>query len=145
MIKDFMLNDLTYGQRIELGTLFNCQPSEVEAIMKSYKIIYKEEPTLKQLTKYVKEDFEEMLEGLKYWIDAESEYLHYEPTPEEVAAGINQLKCPLSTAVSIGKDFGMMPNDVLQRPYSEIFTILWANCENSKFEKKLSKIMNKKH
>lgn len=144
MMKDWVLNDMSYQQRLSLGELFNRQPSETEAIMESYKIIYKKEPSLKDLAHYIKEDFEDMLEGLKIWIDSEAEYLHYEPTPEEISAGINQLKCPLSTAVSIGKDFGLMPNDVLERPYSEIFTILWSNNENAKFEKKLQKIMNRK-
>lgn len=136
---NWCLNEMTYSQRLELGVVLSSQTDTI--VFDCYKVVYGKDPSLSELMHF---ELEPLLKGIAEWINLESEYLHYEPTPEEIQAGINNQECPLATAVSIGKDFGIMPNDVLQRPYSEIFSILWANAEQRKFERKLNKIMSRK-
>ncbi len=137
----------SYGQRIELGKLFaDDEATDVDKFKGAFRICYDYEVRAVEF-KTLMPIFESIANGLKYWLEAENAMLASEPSADEVAAGCReyaQKVGELGQVVSIAKDFSILPNDLLKRPYSEIFGIMVADHERAKFEKRLNEVMTKK-
>ena len=137
---------LTYGQRIELGRILGDEKMYSsrrfrDAIVCLYPDAKPEYDT-EWLTVY-----EHILEGVKYWMEAERTMLHYDPTPEEVAAGCEQLGAkigPMMTVMTLAEKFGQDPDTILGWEYGKVFGLLYANLERSKFVARYQKICAKK-
>lgn len=137
---------LTYGQRIELGRIIGDEKMHssrrfLDAIACLYPDA-KPEYDAEWLTVY-----EHILEGVKYWMEAERTMLHYDPTPEEVAAGCEQLGAkigPMMTVMTLAEKFGQDPDTILGWEYGKVFGLLYANLERSKFDARYQKICAKK-
>lgn len=137
----------TYGQRIELGKLFADEnASDVAKFKGAFRIVYDYEVRAVEF-KTLMPIFEQIANGLKYWLDAENAMLASEPSADEIAAGCREYAekvGELGQIVSIAKDFSILPNDLLKRPYSEVFGIMVADHERAKFEKRLNEQLTKK-
>lgn len=137
----------TYGTRIALGGIFaDASMSEYRRLAAAFRELYGYSPRLvpprlrHRLLKGIAEDF-------KAWVDREQQLLAYDPTPEEERAGIKELARKVgdfSTVKALGKAFGKDPDEVLRWEYSKVFSILFTDLEEQKYERRLSKAQNAK-
>lgn len=136
----------TYGMRVELGKILSDeQRTDFEKYEQSMLCVYGVKPTPREYVKMFPY-FEGIIDGLRYWVDAETQMLHSTPSADEIAAGVEQYSSvgELATIVQLAKDFHVFPNDILKRPYSEIFSILLVEREKSDFERRLNDVIRKK-
>lgn len=136
----------TYGMRVELGKILSDeQRTDFEKYEQSMLCVYGVKPKPREYVKMFPY-FESIIEGLRYWVDAETNMLHSTPSADEIAAGVEQYSSvgELATIVQLAKDFHVFPNDILKRPYSEIFSILLVEREKSDFERRLNDVIRKK-
>lgn len=137
---------LTYGQRIELGDILSKEDTSIsEKYISTMKCLY---PEWKQTfsSKWV-EWFEEVVEGVRYWMQREATMLAYQPTAEELAAGINNLGKklgPMMTVMTLAEKFGRDPDEILQWDYGKVFGLLYADLEGFKYQKNYRKVMESK-
>ena len=139
---------LTFAQRIELGEIFgNGDMSEVEKFEQAIKCIYGKKIKPNQYGQYVGK-FRAIVEGLQYWCEAEARMLHNEPTADERAAGIEEYSKNIGifgTVKAIAKTFGQDPDDVLQWEYGKVFSILYTDLEDYKYQRRLNKVIERKY
>ena len=138
---------LTYGQRIELGVILsNGSKSEFEYFMESMECLYSRRPKARHIAKLMPQ-FNEVLSGLKFWIEQEQMMLRYEPSPEEKRAGISELSKKvgsMSTIKALAKAYGVDPDEILEWEYGKVFGILYTDLEESKFKARYQEELNKK-
>jgi hypothetical protein len=95
----------------------------------------------------VYEYVKDVITKLNTWSEKEKA-LHYEPTAEEVRAGINQISEKLqefATVDAIAKRMHISHDETLRLPYSTVYMMLLADLEHSKFERRLNKIYENKY
>ena len=80
---------MTYAQRIELGQIFASGKPESRIFREMFACLAPGH-TVKFSVKEV-EYYNEVIEGLLYWINRETKELQYKPTSDELAAGIREL------------------------------------------------------
>lgn len=141
---DLFTERFTFGHRLALGTaLQQKSPYDImQQIMSVLHGITIQPRHVRRLYNY----FQDILEKLEKWCEREK-LLHYEPSAEEKQAGIKQLG-------EILKEFGQVDSlavrmhishdDVLKLPYSTVFMILRKDLEQSKFERRLHKVYERK-
>ena len=142
---DLLSDKFLFGHRIELGKLIASGEDNnlIDGVMFAlyevkirpihYPIVYN----------HVKE----VLEKLKVWTDKERA-LEYVPTPEEREAGINVISEKVkefATIDAIATRMHISHNDALALPYSIVFLMLQKDLEQSKFERRLNKIYERKY
>lgn len=144
---DIKKGDLTYGQRIELGKILSdTEIGDFERFAQTIKCLYDERPKPIDAAKLLKE-YERIVEGIRFWVEVETQALHYEPTSEELAAGINEYSKAvgeLSTLHSIAKAFSQDPDVVYNWKYSKVFGILLNDLESYKYQQRLQKVHARK-
>ena len=141
--------DFTFAHRIELGKIFTTSKSEVEAFKKIFKCLYDIDIDFshKDFKKAVIH-FNEIVEGIKYWIEAETKMLKYEYTPEETSAGVSEYIKKVGefgTVKAIAKAYGKDPDEILKWKYGKIFGILYTDLEEHKYKKRLEKVIERKY
>lgn len=79
-------------------------------------------------------------------IDRENRYLSYEPEPEEIEAGMESFQKfgRLMTVDAIAKGDLLKHEQVINLPYSRIFTKLYMERERSEFQRRYHQIKNRK-
>lgn len=139
---DWESNDFTYGQRIELGEIFSEEEtSEYYKLCKAFKVMYGYSRKWLPVRMRVRK-FNGIALGLKGWIDKEREMLKYNPSSEEISAGIKELSEKvgnMSTIKQLAKAYSIDPDEVLKWSYAKVFAILYTDLEERKFEQKLNK------
>lgn len=91
---------LTYGQRIELGEILAREGSSIsEKYSAVMQCLYPD--WVQTFEKEWVAWFEEIVEGLRYWMQREATMLAYQPTAEEIAAGINNLGKKLGPMMTV--------------------------------------------
>ncbi|MCL2596259.1 MAG: hypothetical protein FWD66_01065 [Paludibacter sp.] len=144
---DIQGGKLTFGQRIELGKIFQTETNTRIIFNSVFECLHNFTPLAIEVPGLMKY-FESIIEGLKYWILIETELLHYEPSSQELEAGIMELGQSLGesgTVISLAKDFSIDPDAILTWEYGKIFGILRANLEQYNFEKKLNKVYERSY
>lgn len=132
---------MTFGQRIELGRILS-EPglSEYERFKQSMLCI---DPTWTvQDMKEGVEYFDEVLEGILYWIDREKVELKYNPSADELAAGIEVLSLrvgEMSTIMALAKDYSKDPDEILEWKYGKVFNILFTNLQSFLYRDRLER------
>ena len=138
----------TYSMRIELGKIFaDKEKSDLDKFKETFQVLYNHTPKATEYTKLLLH-FEQIVGDLVYWLEMEEKMLASTPSADEIAAGVreySQAVGELATLVTLSKDYHVFPNDVLKRPYSEIFGILYADSERAKFERRLNEVIMKKN
>lgn len=140
---------LTYGQRIELGEILAREGASIsEKCTAVMRCLYPDwVQTLKKeqlFTKEVVACFEEVVDGLRYWMQREATMLAYQPTAEEIAAGINNLGKklgPMMTVMTLAEKFGKDPDEILQWEYGKVFGLLYADLEGFKYQRNYRKVI----
>ncbi len=140
--------DLTYGQRIELGGIL-ANPkgrSEYELFMDTIECLYGRRPTPKEFKGAIPL-FKEAVEGLTFWMKAESEQLKYTPTQEEKDAGVERYAKEvgeIGTAYAIAKEFSLDPDVILNWKYGKVFGYLRKQKADGDFQRRYSEVMARK-
>lgn len=139
---DWESADFTYGQRIELGDIFSDEEvGEYTRLCKAFKCMYGYSRKWIPLRRRARM-FNEILDGFKGWIDKEQAMLKYNPSSDEMSAGIKELSEKvgnMSTIKQLAKAFSTDPDEILKWPYSKVFVILYTDLEERKYEEKLKK------
>lgn len=132
---------MTFAQRIELGQIItDTTVSEYQKFRAAMVCI---DPrwtmaSLKQSVAY----WQEVLEGIAFWVNREKTELNYKPNPEELAAGIDVLSKrvkEMGTIMALAKDYGRDPDEILGWKYGKVFNILFSNLETFKYNQALEK------
>lgn len=137
---------LTYGQRIELGQiLFDEKKSASQKYAAAMACLY---PGWTQTfaAEWIAR-YQEVIEGIEYWMKKEAAMLDYQPTGDELAAGFNDLGRklgPMMTVMTLAEKFSRDPDEILQWEYGKVFGLLYADLENFKFQRRYRRIMEKK-
>lgn len=134
---------LTYGQRIELGEILAREGASVsEKYTATMKCLYPD--WVQTFTPEWVAWFEEVIEGLRFWMERETTMLAYQPTAEEIAAGINNLGKklgPMMTVMTLAEKFGKDPDEILQWEYGKVFGLLYADLESFKYQRNYRKVI----
>ena len=137
---------LTYGQRIELGQiLFDPGKSMSRKFVEAMECLY---PGRKwDFTEKWVGCFNEVVEGIEYWMKKEGTMLNYQPSGDEIAAGFNDLGKklgPMMTVMTLAEKFSRDPDEILKWEYGKVFGLLFADLENFKFQKRYRVIVENK-
>lgn len=145
--------DMTYGQRIELGQIIDAhnksEDHPVDLVKKLITCLHKKCPrfTVANIKGYI-EYSEEILKGIKSWVDREQLSLHYDPTAEEISAGIRDLSKKIGdfgTIKALAKTYGQDPDEVLKWKYGKVFGLLYTDLEEHKYQVKYNKKIQEKY
>lgn len=139
------LDDLTYG---ELAQLQMCGDSSLDAITCFCRVIL----GVEDIRKILRCDAEQMA-GFIIWVTAEVERIgklfasvQRQPTPEEVQAGIYNLKHdPFKTADWYARRMGITKHEeAMNTKWIYYFKCMETDNENDEFRRKLNKILSQK-
>lgn len=139
--------EFTYGNRIALGSIFeDTETSDYEKLKRSFREIYGYSCRLLPIRRRVRV-LNDILKHLHEWVKREQELLHYQPTSEEVAAGIAEYSKrvgSLATIQAVAKKFATDPDEVLQWDYAKVFGILFNDLEEFKYNERYRRVMDEK-
>lgn len=142
---DIKGGQMTFGERIALGRIISGGQIEVEQFKACMAVMC---PGHK--VKFTQEEmayWHEILVGIKYWVHREQKELKYNPTAEEVAAGIDQLTMKvgeMSTITALAEKFAKDPDEILLWKYGKIFNILYNNLQSYLYKVNLDKVIKQK-
>lgn len=140
--------EFTYGNRIALGDILSDESrSEYQRLKAAFRELYGYSCRLLPLGMRVRA-LRRIVEGVTAWVRKEGEMLHYEPSAEEVAAGVGELTRRVGnfpTIKALAKAYGRDPDEVLAWDYAKVFGILHTDLEEHKYEERYSKIINDKY
>lgn len=146
---DIKLGKLTFGQRIELGDIVDkCKDNEVQVFKSFFKCLHNIDislanPDIKWYVNY----FNEICDGLAYWVEVEQKMLKYTPTTDERAAGIDNLNASighLGTLKALARNHGKSPDEVLNWEYGTVFGMLYADLQEYNYKERYRRIMENK-
>ncbi|MDR1416268.1 MAG: hypothetical protein LBJ57_02460 [Prevotellaceae bacterium] len=146
---DIVGGKLTFYHRIELGKIIasGCDPAqalrEVMRCLHGVEVDPKKESDLRGYVAY----FEEIVRGISFWVEQEKR-LRYDPTPEELQAGIRQMYRNIGefgTLTAIAQAYAKDPDEVLQWEYGKVFGLLMTDFEKAKFQQRLQSIHDRKN
>ena len=138
---------LTFGQRIELGKLYQSQVSEIEKFEQTFQILHQYTPKTRDYKSLINY-FNQIIEGITHWIQQETTLLNYEPSAEEIQAGIKDLSEKIGefgTVKALAKAYGTDPDAVYGWKYGKVFGILYTDLEEYKFSQRYNKVLERKH
>lgn len=145
---DFDKGKFTFGHRIELGTIMQDEnTSEVEKFELIIRCLHGFTPKPKQYEDLIPY-FNDICNGLKKWAEMEAQMLNNEPTDEELQAGVKEFMRKVGefgTVKSIAKAYSKDPDEVLNWEYAKVFGILFTDLEESKFQRRLNKVIENKY
>lgn len=137
----------TYGNRIALGDIFQDGDStEYQKLKKAFKEIYGYSCRLLPIRKRVRV-LNGIVSGLHEWVKREQELLNYEPSSDELAAGIREYSKKVgsfATIQSIAVKFGTDPDEVLKWEYAKVFGILYNDLEEFKYKERFRRVTDEK-
>lgn len=134
----------TFNQRIELGNIIKSSGSDFDKCVKVLKCLYGNLPAAALRLKY----FEEIMDGLQYWFEQEKTLLKYDPTADEMAAGIrdySQKVGDFGTVKSLAKAYNQDPDMILNWEYGKVFGILYTDLEEYKYNQRFNKVLESKY
>lgn len=149
---DVKSGDITYGSYIAVrGLLAEAKEYDLEFIVsviksihKDYKYVVGDLTLIKAMVKY----FNNIVEGVAHWAEQEREMLAYEPSEEEIRAGVkdySQKVGEFATVKALAKNYGKDPDEVLEWKYSKVFGILYTDLEEYKYNQRYSKVLESKY
>lgn len=144
---DIKEGKMTFGQRIDLGKIFqDINTSESEKFEKTIFCLHKYKPKPKEYA-LLFDYFEDIIQGIIHWIETEQTMLKYDPTSDELAAGIKEFSLKVGefgTVKALAKAYSKDPDEILEWEYGKIFGILYTDLEEHKFQKTYNKVIENK-
>lgn len=139
---DFDGKDFTYGSRVALADIFGDESkTEYQRMKGAFKELHGFSARLLPIHFRIIA-FRHIAEGLQSWIDKEKTLLDYQPSADELAAGVKELGekvGSMATIKALAKSYGKDPDEILRWEYSKVFGILYTDLEERKYEMKLQK------
>lgn len=138
---------LTFGQRIELGKVFQHKGNEVEQFGQTIQILHGFTPKLWEYPRLI-EYFNQVVEGLAYWVKQENTLLKYEASAEEKQAGLRDFSARVgefTTIKALAKTYAKDPDEILAWEYGKVFGILYTDLEEFKYNQRYHKVMQSKY
>lgn len=143
---DIKAGKISFSQRIELGRILESDSCAAAKFSDTFFCLFSYKPNVleyKSLLGY----FQEITEGVKYWIDQEA-LLKYEPTSEEMQAGITNLSKKIGEfgiIKALAKAYSKDPDDILAWEYGKVFGILYTDMEEHKYQRSYNKVIERKY
>lgn len=132
--------EFTYAQRIELAeVLKNDSLSEYQKMKAAWRVLYGWSARWMNPWRRVKA-FGRMLNGLQFWVKLERENLKYEPTPEELRAGLQRLSeqvGEMGTIKALAEKFGVDPDVILTWHWAKVYGLLYADLKESEYQRRM--------
>lgn len=144
---DIKSGELTFGQRIDLGKILANDTSSLEKFQKVFECLHKFKPIESEYPKLL-DYFTEIIEGIKFWIECETTMLKYDPSSEEIQAGVKELSKntgEFSTVKALAKAYHKDPDEILKWEYGKVFGILYTDLEEHKFQLRYNKVIESKY
>ncbi|OJV40842.1 MAG: hypothetical protein BGO29_14840 [Bacteroidales bacterium 36-12] len=144
---DIKSGKITFGQRIELGKIFQGDDTEIVKFEKVFLCMHDFKPAMTEYTKLT-DYFNRIIRGITYWIEQEQTLLKYDPSPEELNAGIKDLSDKIGefgTIKALAKNYGKDPDEVLKWEYGKVFGILYSDLEEYKYQQRFNKVLEQKY
>lgn len=116
-------------------------------ISQIFKTFFKRELNYNDITPELVQFVENVVKEVVFWQEQEKKYLDFQPTQEEISAGIKQLNEKVGiwgTLKTIGKDYHIDPEEVLQWNLNKVFHILRTDLEESKYQRRLKEVYKHK-
>lgn len=137
---------LTYGQRIEAEKILaDAAKNDGRKFVEVLECLYPgHEVTF--TTEWFRL-YRAAVEGIDFWVQKERTMLDYQPTADELAAGIRELGKrlgPMSTVSTLAEKFGRDPDEILQWEYGKVFGLLYTDLENAKFRRRHDRMLENK-
>ena len=149
---DVKSGDITYGSYLavrkqlaetkEYDLAF--MVSVIKAIHSEYKYGVGDIVHIKAMVNY----FNSIVEGVAHWAEQEKELLAYEPSEEEIRAGVKEYSQKVgefATVKALAKNYGKDPDEVLEWKYSKVFGILYTDLEEYHYNQRYSKVLERKY
>lgn len=136
---------MTYAQRIELGQIFASGKPESHIFREMFACLAPDHEVLFSAEEI--EYYNEVMEGLLYWINRETKELQYKPTADELAAGIREfsrLVSDMGTITSLAEKFSKDPDEILQWKYGKVYNILYTNKESYLYSRRYNDVIMQK-
>lgn len=136
---------MTYAQRIELGQIFASGKPESHIFREMFACLAPGHEVLFSAEEI--EYYNEVMEGLLYWINCETKELQYKPTADELAAGIREfsrLVGYMGTITSLAEKFSKDPDEILQWKYGKVYNILYTNKESYLYSRRYNDVIMQK-
>ncbi|MDR0541045.1 MAG: hypothetical protein LBH19_02405 [Dysgonamonadaceae bacterium] len=137
---------LTFGQRIELGKIFQSGLSPAETFCKVFEALHGYTPETSEYGKLYPY-FEEITAGLQFWFEQEK-LLEYKPTSEETQAGIKELSESIGefgTIKALAKTYHTDPDVILTWQYGKVFGILYTDMKEFEYQRRYDKVIENKY
>ncbi len=132
--------EFTYAQRIELAEVFkNDSLSEYQKMKAAWRVLYGWSARWMNPWRRVKA-FGRMLNGLQFWVKLERENLKYEPTPDELRAGLQRLSeqvGEMGTIKALAEKFGVDPDVILTWHWAKVYGLLYADLKESEYQRRM--------
>lgn len=132
--------EFTYAQRIELAEVFkNDSLSEYQKMKAAWRVLYGWSARWMNPWRRVKA-FGRMLNGLLFWVKLERKNLKYEPTPEELRAGLQRLNEQVGEMVTIkalAEKFGVDPDVILTWHWAKAYGLLYADLKEAEYQRRM--------
>lgn len=136
---------MTYAQRIELGQIFASGKPESRIFREMFACLAPGHEVLFSAEEI--EYYNEVMEGLLYWINCETKELQYKPTADELAAGIREfsrLVGYMGTITSLAEKFSKDPDEILQWKYGKVYKVLYTNKESYLYSRRYNDVIMQK-
>lgn len=145
---DIKEGEFTYGNRIALGIIFeDATLTEYQKLKAAHTELYGYSCRWLPLRVRYKR-LTAILEGVAHWCKIEAQELHYEPTADEIAAGVEEFSKrvgALSTIEALASKFGKDPDTILKWSYSKVFGFLRADLLRNQYRKKYDEVITRKN
>jgi hypothetical protein len=125
---------MTFAQRISLGQILTSGESADEIYEASMLCLHPDDEVVYDMEHV--DYFYEIADAIREWVEKENTMLHYDPTPEQLAAGIRQLSERIGeygTIKALAKAFHTDPDTILTWEYGKVFGILYTDLEEHKY------------
>jgi hypothetical protein len=139
--------ELTFGQRISLGELFASDKTDLDKFEETFLILHGNKPDPEDY-KALMDYFTEIMKGIKFWVEQETTMLKYEPTQEEIKAGIKDLSKEIGefgTVKALAKAYHIDPDIILTWKYGKVFGILYTDLREHMYSRRFQKVLESKN
>lgn len=145
--RDIMAGDMLFGERLELGHIF--QQADTPDIERTKQVIRcLHEVTVSDKAALLLMPYAiEVAEAFVKWKEREEQECYVEPQEEARQAGVEKMAqaCgDYAGVVDLAERFGYSFEQVYKMPYKDVFAIWKVDAERAKFQRRLHSVLQKK-
>lgn len=143
---DIIGGHMTYSQRVDLSTILSDPKlTNRERYCRVISCLHPEwvEEQSSDTIAY----YDEIREGIEWWIDKENINLSHTPSADELSAGsaeLSKLLGPMQTIKALATQYSQDPDNIWGWKYNKVFTLLFTDLEQFKYTEKVREIQEKR-